>query len=62
MSDIPLQDQLAELKRERNMRAKVYPNWVRTNRLKAEEVKEQTDRLNAAIATIEGLIQGRMAV
>lgn len=46
-------EQIAELKRERSMRQRVYPKWVAADRMKQEEADRNMTRLDAAIATLE---------
>lgn len=55
MADIPLADQIAELKRELGMRKRLYPQWVRNRQMHEIEAAVRTARLEAAIATLEGL-------
>lgn len=50
-----LQAQLAELKREKAMRAKVYPFWVQTKKLRQADADYRNGALDAAIATLERL-------
>ena len=51
--------QYAELKREKAMRARVYPHWIATGKLKKEVADYQNRALDAAIATLESLALGR---
>jgi len=48
--------QLAELKRERKMRARVYPHLVSSRKLTQKAADYQNQCLDAAIATIERLV------
>lgn len=48
-----LAEQIAELKRERSMRQRVYPKWIASDRMKQEEADRNMRRLDAAIATLE---------
>lgn len=45
--------QIAELKRERAMRARVYPHWVATKKMTQAQADRQNQCLDAAIATLE---------
>lgn len=49
--------QVAELKRERKMRERVYPFWVQTKKIKQHDADRQMQCLDAAIATLERLAQ-----
>ena len=53
--------QFAELKRELGMRARVYPHWIATGKLKRETADYQNRNLEAAMATLEGLALGKGA-
>lgn len=48
--------QLAELKRERRMRERVYPHLVSSGKLKAHAADYQNNALDGAIATLERLV------
>ena len=48
--------QLAELKRERQMRSRVYPHLVATRKLTQHAADYQNKALDAAIRTIERLV------
>lgn len=45
--------QIAELKREKAMRSRVYPYWVQTRKLKQSDADYRGLCLDAAIATLE---------
>ncbi|HEX7741396.1 MAG TPA: hypothetical protein VF442_02990 [Sphingobium sp.] len=45
--------QIAELKREKAMRSRVYPFWVRSRKMRQSDADYQTLCLDAAIATLE---------
>ena len=51
--------QSAELKREKAMRARVYPHWIATGKIKREAAEYQNRALEAAIATIDAVALGR---
>lgn len=48
--------QLAELKREKRMRDKVYPHWIATRKISQHEADYQNNALDAAIRTLERLV------
>lgn len=48
--------QLAELKRERKMRAQVYPHLIETRKLTKEKAAYHNNGLDGAIATLERLV------
>lgn len=50
-----LDAQITEVKRELAQREKVYPNLVRTQRLKEGQAEYQVDTLKAVLATLEWL-------
>ena len=52
---LPLRDQLAELRREHNVRRHVYQRWTEQGRLTTTEARKRQDRLQAAILTLEAL-------
>lgn len=61
MSDIPIEDQIAEVRREIAMRERVYPNFILKGRLTREGAKRQLDRLKAVLATLEAIeAKGRL--
>lgn len=53
---ISLEDQIAELKREYAIRQRVYPKWVKSGRMTAQEASSHQARLAAAIGTLAGLL------
>jgi len=53
-----LASQIAELKRERAMRARVYPMLIAKGTLKQRNADHQNVALDAAIATLERLQEG----
>ena len=54
---IPLDAQIAELKREARIREYAYPRFVAVGRLSAQAADLQRQRLYAAITTLEQLRQ-----
>jgi hypothetical protein len=50
---VPLSDQIAELKRERKQRKRVYPRFITDGKLTRDAADQQMARLDAAIATLE---------
>lgn len=53
---VPLADQVAELERELQQRARVYPRLVGKGQLTQDRADLQTARLEAALATLRGLL------
>jgi hypothetical protein len=47
--------QIAELKRERKMRERVYPFWITSKKIRQHDADYQMAALDAAIETLEGL-------
>lgn len=47
-----LQEQIAELERELQLRARVYPRWVASGKLASAASERQMDRLRAALQTL----------
>lgn len=54
-----IEAQIAELKRERKMRERVYPKWVSGRMMTQHQSDRQMACLDAAIATLEGVLQRR---
>lgn len=50
---VPIDDQIAEVKRELRMRAHAYPRFVAAGKLTLLESARQTARLEAALETLE---------
>lgn len=53
MVEIPLKDQIAEVRRELAIRRRVYPRWVEQNQLTLAAMLRQLARLEAVLATLE---------
>ena len=51
--------QLAELRREKKMRAGVYQHWIETGKIKRDVAAYQTNALDGAIATLERLVDAQ---
>jgi hypothetical protein len=47
--------QIAELKRERKMRERVYPFWITSKKIRQHDADYQMAALDAAIETLEAL-------
>lgn len=45
-------DMIAEVERELNLRARVYPRWIESGRLKQSTADEQVRRLEAVLAAL----------
>lgn len=52
MSDIPLSEQIAEVKRELALRERVYPGFVKSGRMKQAEADQHYARMKAALYTL----------
>jgi hypothetical protein len=52
---IPLDQQIAELKREAALRKNVYPTFIARQRMTEAEAQKHQERLSAAITTLEWL-------
>lgn len=50
-----LDEQIAELRREARLRPRVFDRWVAAGSLTRQQADERIGRLQAAIATLEGL-------
>jgi hypothetical protein len=59
MSDVPLSEQITEVKREMALRRRVYPNWIAAGRLTHPDADRQLGRMAAALATLERLEEVR---
>jgi hypothetical protein len=52
---IGLDDEIAEVQRELDLRAVVYPHWVRSRRLKQEKADRQIAVLRAVLSRLRAL-------
>ena len=52
---ITLADEIACIRRELAMRRRVYPNWVKTGRMKAAEADTELARMQAVLTRLETL-------
>lgn len=50
-----IEQQIAELRRERAMRRTVYPRLITQGRMTEADAIERCERLDAAIKTLEGM-------
>lgn len=55
MSDITLDQQIAEVRRELAMREKLYPKWVSEKRLKPEAAERCLNAMKAVLATLNNI-------
>lgn len=53
---VTLNDAIGELERERELRRRVYPNWIAAGRLKQIAADERNRRLEYAIERLKGLL------
>ena len=59
---IPLDHQIAEVKRELAMRSRVFPGLVARGKMRQGEADQHTERLQAVLKTLEWLQLNRSAV
>lgn len=52
---VPLADQIASVRREIGMRARVYPAWVRNGKLKPDVAEHEQRAMQAVLETLERL-------
>jgi hypothetical protein len=52
---ITLADEIACIRRELAMRRRVYPNWVKTGRMKPAEADTELARMQAVLTRLETL-------
>lgn len=48
-----LPDQLSAARRELALRRRVYPNWIRANRMSTEKAKHEIEAMEAIVQTLE---------
>ena len=60
LAPFALKNQVAELQRERAMRARLYPGWVAAGRLKADTADAQLATLGRAVETLQLLQEPRI--
>ena len=53
MANVPIERQIACVRREISMRRRVYPGWVTSRRMTQEEADRQIEAMEAALATLE---------
>lgn len=56
---VPLTDQITEVRREITMRERIYPRWVETGRLTKAAAERQTDAMRAVMATLLAVASNR---
>lgn len=52
---VPIADQIAAVERELEMRRRVYPRWVANGKMKQGTADEEIRRMEAVLATLEGV-------
>ncbi len=57
-----LDEQIAEVRRELGLRARVYPAFIERGRLTSEDAVTQVERLEAVLDTLEWLARHRAAI
>lgn len=57
-SEVPIEDQIACLKRELAMRRGVYPRWVQQHKLTQANADKEMARMEAALATLQRIADG----
>lgn len=55
---IPIDEQIAAVRRELAMRAKVYPRWVSQGKLSQDNADAEVARMQAVLATLERVDRG----
>ena len=55
MADVPLNRQIACVKREVSMRRRVYPRWVENGKMTQRESDRQLEAMEAVQATLQAL-------
>ena len=55
MATVPLDRQIACVRREVGMRRRVYPRWVASGKMTQEEADRQVEAMEAVQATLEQL-------
>lgn len=53
--DIPLAAQIAEIRRELDLRASVYPRWIQSGKLKEHIANRQIAAMEAVLATLQNV-------
>lgn len=53
MADIPIDTQIACVRRELRMRATVYPNRVAAGKMRQQDAERETEIMAAVLATLE---------
>lgn len=61
MPPITIDEQIACVQRERDMRMRLYPRWVRDGKLTQAAADEELCRLDAVLATLEAVRVGQDA-
>lgn len=56
MVDVPLERQVACVRREVSMRRRVYPRWVESGKMTQQEANRQIEAMEAVQATLQSLI------
>ena len=54
---VPLAEQIACVTREIGMRRRVYPRWIQAGRMKQDEADREIARMEAVLATLQGLAE-----
>jgi hypothetical protein len=58
MTEISLNQQIEEVKREIDMRKRVYPNLVRNGKMRQAEADYHAQRMEAVLDTLQALRSG----
>ncbi len=56
-----LDEQIYEVERELQVRAKVYANWLATKKISPEKARQQVSRLEAVLETLREVKHERQA-
>lgn len=57
--NVPLEEQIKEVKREIGMRERVYPRWIELKKLKEADAEHHMAAMRAALDTLHEVAQSR---
>lgn len=58
MPEVNIDEQIACIQRERAMRTRMYPRWVKAGKLTQPAADEEMCRIDAVLSTLEGVRLG----
>jgi len=62
IADVPLSDQIAEIRREIKLRERVYPRLIAQERLSRQDAQRHMTNLIAALHTLETVSEMRLTI